>query len=150
MDWLNRYRHTALRLRPSVDWVRWVSTEQVCEMSARGDVDGAIELARSNVDCFFESGDMMSRGPAMSVLVEALLRRGTQLDLAEARSAVDRLAAVPTDPGFVLHELPLLRLRALLAQAHGDDNAYLDFADKYRTMANDLGFEGHIAIAAAM
>ena len=50
-------------------------------MSARGDVDGAIELARSNVDCFFESGDMMSRGPAMSVLVEALLRRGTQLDL---------------------------------------------------------------------
>ena len=29
LDWLNRYRHTALRLRPSVDWVRWVSTEQV-------------------------------------------------------------------------------------------------------------------------
>ena len=69
-------------------------------------------LARSNVDCLFESGDMISRGPAMTVLVEALLRRGTQLDLAEARSAMDRLAAVPTDPGFVLHELPLLRMRA--------------------------------------
>ena len=127
LDWLNRYRHTALRLRPSVDWVRWVSTEQVREMSARGDVDGAVETARSNVDCLFESGDMMSRGPAMTVLVEALLRRGTQLDLAEARSAVDRLAAVPTDPGFVLHELPLLRLRALLARAHGDEDGYRDF-----------------------
>ncbi len=41
LDWLDRYRHTALRLRPSVDWVRWVGTEQVREKSARGDVDGA-------------------------------------------------------------------------------------------------------------
>ncbi|MDT5161828.1 MAG: adenylate cyclase, partial [Mycobacterium sp.] len=81
---------------------------------------------------------------------EALLRRGTELDLVEAKSAVDRLAAVPTDPGFVLHELPLLRMRALLAQAHSDENAYVDFAGRYRTMANDLGFEGHMAIAAAM
>ena len=63
---------------------------------------------------------------------------------------MDRLAAVPTDPGFVLHELPLLRLRALLARARGDEVGYRDFADKYRTMANDLGFEGHMAIAAAM
>ena len=93
---------------------------------------------------------MISRGPAVTVLVEALLRRGTELDLAEAKSAMDRLAAVPTDPGFVLHELPLLRMRALLARAHGDEAGYHDFADKYRTMANDLGFEGHIAIAAAM
>jgi adenylate cyclase len=50
----------------------------------------------------------------------------------------------------VLHELPLLRLRALLAQAHSDENAYIDFVARYRTMANDLGFEGHMAIAAAM
>jgi hypothetical protein len=27
---------------------------------------------------------------------------------------------------------------------------YRQFADRYRTMANDLGFEGHIAIAEAM
>ena len=64
---------------------------------------------------------------------------------------MDRLAAVarPT-PDSCCTNFPLLRLRALLAQAHCDDNAYLDFADKYRTMANDLGFEGHMAIAAAM
>jgi adenylate cyclase len=150
LDWLARYRQTALTRRASVDWVRWVSTEQVRELSARGEVDGAIELARSNVDRFVESGDMTCRGPAVTVLVEALLRRGMERDLAEAKSAVDRLAAAPTDPGFVLHELPLLRLRALLAQAHSDENAYVDFAGRYRTMANDLGFEGHMAIAAAM
>jgi adenylate cyclase len=150
LDWLERYRQTALRRRASVDWVRWDSTELAREKSRLGDIDGAIELARSNVDCLFESGDMISRGPAVTVFVEALLRRGTELDLAEARSAVDRLAAVPTDPGFVLHELPLLRLRALVASSHGDDVTYRDYRDRYRGMANDLGFEGHMAIAANM
>jgi hypothetical protein len=31
---------------------------------------------------------------------------------------------VPTDPGFVLHDLPLLRIHALLAHAYGDEAAY--------------------------
>jgi adenylate cyclase len=79
-----------------------------------------------------------------------LLHRGTDGDLAEAGAAIDRLAAVQTDPGFVLHELPLLRLRALLARAHGNEAGYRDFADRYRTMANELGFEGHMVIAATM
>ena len=35
-----------------------------------------------------------------------------------------RLAAVPTDPGVVLNDIWLLRLRALLARAHGDEAAY--------------------------
>jgi hypothetical protein len=43
----------------------------------------------------------------------------------------------------------LLRLRALLARAHGDP-AYTDFRDRYRDMARSLGFEGHIAWAEAM
>jgi adenylate cyclase len=50
----------------------------------------------------------------------------------------------------VLHELPLLRLRALLAQARGDEASYRSYRDRYRERANDLGFEGHMAIAAAM
>jgi adenylate cyclase len=60
------------------------------------------------------------------------------------------LAAVPTDPGFVLHEIWLLRLRALLARAHGDEATYRDFADRYCIMATSLGFEGHMALAEAM
>lgn len=59
-----------------------------------------------------------------SFLVDALLRRGSHIDLQEAQAAIDRLAAVPTEPGFELHELPLLRMRALLARAHGDEVAY--------------------------
>ena len=43
---------------------------------------------------------------------------------------MDRLTAVPTDPGFVLHELPLLRMRALVARAEGDEAAYRHFAGR--------------------
>jgi hypothetical protein len=49
-----------------------------------------------------------------------------------------------------MRDIWLLRLRALLAQAHGDDAAYAHFRDGYRDMARTLGFEGHIAWAEAM
>ena len=47
-------------------------------------------------------------------------------------------------------EITLLRLRALLARARGDDVAYRDLVSRYRAMAESLGFEGHIAWAEAM
>ena len=69
---------------------------------------------------------------------------------AEAEAAIDRLAAVPTDPGFGVRDIWLLRLRALLARAHGDEAAYRDYRDRYRAMATSLGFEGHMKWAEAM
>jgi adenylate cyclase len=57
---------------------------------------------------------------------------------------------VPTEPGFVLNDVPLLRLRALLAKARGDESAYRDCRDSYRVMATSLGFEGHMRWAEAM
>ncbi len=87
---------------------------------------------------------------ATAALAEALLRRRSKEDRGEARAAIDRLAAVPTDPGFLLNEIWLLRLRALLARAHGDETSYRDHRDRYRDMAKSLGFEGHIAWAEAM
>ncbi len=130
--------------------VRFINTETAKERARVGDLVGAIALARETAEFVFGSGDMISLGPAVTVLVESLLRRGAEGDLTEAEATVERLAAVPTDPGYVLLELPLLRLRALLARAKGDEAGYRDFADRYRRMANDFGFEGHMAIAEAM
>jgi adenylate cyclase len=79
-----------------------------------------------------------------------LLTRNAEGDVQEARAAIDRLAAVPADPRLVLRDLPLLRLRALIARAEGDENGYREFADRYRELASDLGFEAHMAIAEAM
>src|SRR3979490_1422150 len=47
---------------------------------------------------------MLMRGAATAALVESLLRRGSDTDKQEAAAAIERLAAVPTDPGFVLNE----------------------------------------------
>ena len=93
---------------------------------------------------------MSLRGVATAALVEITATWGSDSDLLEAAAAIERLADVPTDPGFVLNEIPLLRMRALLARAHGDGTAYHDYRDRYRAMATSLGFEGHMKWAEAM
>jgi hypothetical protein len=79
-----------------------------------------------------------------------LLERGAEDDLVEAEDTIDRLADKWADDGSAIPEITLLRLRALLAQARGDDVAYRDLVSRYRAMAKSLGFEGHIAWAEAM
>jgi len=106
-----------------------------------GDLDGAIELSRKVVDDLYPIGGLVYTGMAVDALGELLLRRGAAADLAEVDAATDRLAAVPTDPGFVLHELPLLRLRALLARARNDESGYREHANGYGALANSIGFE---------
>ena len=106
---------------------------------------------RAAVDHLFREGQLLLWGvPATGVLVETLLDRGADGDVAEAEAAIERLAAAPADDGLAVREVLLLRLRALLARAHGDAAAYADFRDRYRDMAKTLGFEGHIAWAEAM
>ena len=74
-------------------------------------------------------------------LGESLVDRGAEGDLQEAHVAVDRLACVPSEPGLVLHELPMLRLRALLAQVQGDHYANRQFMRDYRAKAAAAGFQ---------
>jgi len=70
--------------------------------------------------------------------------------VAEAESAMQRLAAAPADDGWVMRDITLLRLRALVAHTRGEEMAYRELVEKYRAMAASLGFEGHIAWAGAM
>jgi class 3 adenylate cyclase len=121
------------------------------ERARRGDPDGAIPLIRATTDHRFLEGNLLAWGiPATGVLVETLLDRGADSDAAEAQAAIARLETAATDDGLVVRDILLLRLRALLARAHGDAAAYTHFRDRYRDMAGSLGFEGHIAWAEAM
>jgi hypothetical protein len=121
------------------------------ERARRGDRDVAIPEMRAAVNHLFREGQLLGWGvPATGVLVETLLDRGTEGDVAEAQAAIERLAAAPADDCLVIREIWLLRLRALLARAHGDAAAYTDLRDRYRDMAKTLGFEGHAAWAEAM
>jgi len=121
------------------------------ERARRGDRDDAISTMRDSVDHLFREGQLLGWGvPATGVLVETLLDRGAENDVAEAKAAIERLASAPADEGLVIRDIRLLRLRALLARARGDEAGYRDYRDLYRDMATDLGFEGHIKWAEAM
>jgi class 3 adenylate cyclase len=128
-----------------------VEVHSARETARQGDRDAAIPVIRATADHLFGQGHLLLWGvPATGVLVEALLDRGADGDVAEAEAAIDRLAVAPADEGLVMRDVWLLRLRTLLARARGDAAAYTQFRDDYRDMATSLGFEGHIAWAEAM
>jgi class 3 adenylate cyclase len=121
------------------------------ERARCGDRDDAIPLMRAAVDDLFRAEHLLWWGiPATGVLVQTLVERGADGDVAEAEAAIERLASVPADEGLVIRDIWLLRLRALLARARGDEARYREYRDRYRDMAKTLGYEGHIAWAEAM
>jgi hypothetical protein len=106
---------------------------------------------RAAVDHLVRAGQLLAWGtPVTGVLVETLLDRGDESDVAEADAAIERLADAPAYEGLVMRDIWLLRLRALLARAHADAVAYASLRDRYRAMARSLDFEGHMKWAEAM
>ena len=114
-----------------------------------GDVDASIPLMRDAANKLFETGQLAFCSAASGILVETLLKRDTDANISEADAAIERLAETVVDD-VPVRDIWLLRMRALLAQARGDDNAYRDYRDRYRDMATSLGFEGHMKWAEAM
>jgi adenylate cyclase len=150
LELLALIRERALSERFSMAQLPVVDVCTARSKAALGDFDGAIECSRAAVEHVFRSGAVVWLALTVSALVESLLGRGSDADLREARAAIDRLAALPTDPGFVLNEIWLLRLEALLARTVGDEAGYRNHWDRYRARATELGFEGHINWAAAL
>jgi hypothetical protein len=104
------------------------------ERARRGDRDDAIPLMRVAVDHLFREGRLLVWGiPATGVLVETLLDRGADDDVAEAEAAIERLAAAPAEEGLVMRDIWLLRLRALLSRAHGDSAAHTHLRERLAT-----------------
>jgi class 3 adenylate cyclase len=121
------------------------------ERARRGERDAAIAVMRQAVDELHQAGRLGGYGVwGTGVLVQTLLERGTEGDLAEAEEAFDWLANLPADDGSAVREITLLRLRALLSRARGDNIAYRDLVSRYHVMAESLGFEGHIDWAKAL
>jgi hypothetical protein len=140
--WLRK--QIALQMIPATEL--WAGRER----ARRGDRDTAIPVMRKAVDDLHQAGRLAHGVWGTGILVETLLERGAEGDLAEAQAAIDRLANLRADQGSMMREITLLRLRALLSRARGDDDAYRDLVSRYRAMAESLGFEGHIAWAEAM
>jgi class 3 adenylate cyclase len=143
---------TMVRRRQNLCDLPMVNIYLARERARCGDRDDAIPLMRAAVDHLFREGQLLAWGvPATGVLVETLLDRRADGDVAEAEDAIERLAtAAPADEGLAVCDVWLLRLRALLARAHDDATAYAQLRDRYRDMARAFGVEGHIEWSEAM
>jgi hypothetical protein len=147
---LNEVTDMFLRRGQNLGELQMINGYLARERARRGDRDEALALIRAAVDHLFRQGRVAVGTIATGVLVETLLDRGADGDVAEAEAAIERLEAAPADEVLVVHEIWLFRLRALLARTHADAVAYAHLRDRYRDMAKTLGFEGHIAWAEAM
>ena len=119
------------------------------ETARRGNRDAAIGEMRKAVDELRRAENLFYGVWGTGVLVETLLRRAAEGDVAEAEEMIDGLAGLAVDTGSSMLDITLLRLRTMLSRARGDVD-YPDMVNRYRAMAEALGFEGHIAWAEAM
>ena len=109
------------------------------EIARRGDRDDAIPLMRAAADHLFRDGKLLAWGlPATGVLVETLLDRASESDVAEADAAIERLAAAPADEG-------LAYARHLAAAAAGAAGAGTRRRDCLPGLSGSLPRHGHIA-----
>jgi hypothetical protein len=84
------------------------------EKVRRGDGDDAIPLMVATVDHLFRKGLLLGWGlPATGALVETLLERGAESDVAEAEAAIERLAGAPAEERLAIRDIWLRRLHAL-------------------------------------
>jgi class 3 adenylate cyclase len=117
------------------------------ERARRGQHDAVIPMMREAADDLHRAERFGYGVFGTEALVETLVERGTDGDLAEAEEVIGRLSTWRAQQDSAIRELTLLRLRTLLARARGDDVSFRDLARRYLVMAESLGFEGHIAWA---
>jgi hypothetical protein len=116
-----------------------------------GDHAGALKALRDTIDGLARDGVLLGWGIACTdLLVECLIDRGTEADLREIELATTRLADEAAGLRFGPLDCVVLRARALVARARGDDAAYRDYRDRYRQMAAAMRYQRHLERAEAM
>ena len=96
LELLARAREMVVGEQLTVTLRRLSDIELARERARSGDLDGAIDLATTVLAEQFDTGEMIFRGPATTVLVEALLSRGSGADI-RARATCDRGAGRRAD-----------------------------------------------------
>ena len=120
LELMVQFHDMCLRKQVALQIVTVIELWAARERAGGGDRDAAISVMRQAVDEMYQAGRLGLAVWAIGVLVETLLERGAEGDLAEAQEAIDRLANLPADEDSAMLEITLLRLRALLARARGD------------------------------
>ena len=119
--------------------------------ASSGHLDGAIELARIVLDDLFDSGGAIWTVLATIVLVEALLRRGTDEDGRVANFSRWRgWQRCRPIPASCCTRSGCCGCAPCSPEPTAMPPLIVDFRDRYRDMARTLGFEGHMQWSEAM
>ena len=113
-----------------------------------GDLDGAIELRQAALDNLFGSGDSSATG-ATATLVEILLAVVPTVTSPKHRPRSTGWRLSPLTRGTSCRAAAAADAGTACAGA-GEEDGYRAYRDRYRTMATDLGFEGHMKWAEEM
>jgi hypothetical protein len=120
------------------------------ERARHGSADAVIGDMRAALDLLFERGQGGWSLAISGVYLETLLGRRDAGDLAEAEAVIGRMATAPVEMAPECRRMWLLRARAMLAHARGDEAGCRELRDEYRELAAALDFDGHLAWATAM
>ncbi|WP_409428624.1 AAA family ATPase [Mycobacterium sp. SMC-11] len=131
-------RKRALFLIPVTDV--WTARET----ALGGDRNAAIAVMRQAVVELRHAENLFYGIWATGILVETLLERAADGDLAEADEAIHWLESLRPGQRSAMCEIVLLRLTALLCRARGDVVAGAEVVNRYRALAESFGFERHI------
>lgn len=144
---LRDLRETCVAKRFALNIVPFIDAYLPLELVENGQSELALAQWRTVTDEMIEDGNLANVDIPMTLRSETLIARG---DFDEAEREIERFDAATADRGWRSREISVLRLRTLLAHARGDESGYRELRDRYRAMADDLGFEGHMAWAAEL
>ena len=139
-------RETCVAQRFALNLVSFIDAFLALELMENGQHELALQHWRTLTDEMIDHGNFANVDIPLMLATEALISRG---EFDEADRLIEKFDVTTMDRGWRSREVSVLRLRTLVAQARGDD-AYGELRDRYRAMADGLGFEGHMAWAAEM
>jgi hypothetical protein len=144
---LRALRETCIEERFALNMLPVFDTYLALERAHHGDVEFAIQQWGAIVEDM-EPGDKLSNIDLPLIFTaQQLLSLG---DYDEAARVIERLMSVAVNYQWRSREISALQLEVQLAQARGEMITYQELRDRYRAMANALGFEGHMKWAAEL
>jgi adenylate cyclase len=146
-DLMRSLRETSIDERFAMNMLPVTEIYLAREQAEQGEEDLAIQRWRALAEDMDRAGHYNNIDLPFIYTAQQLISRG-KYD--EAAGEIDRLMSLAADHKWASREIAALQLRARLAEARSDDATYRELRDQYRAMANDLGFEGHMAWAAEM
>jgi len=146
-DGMRSLRETCIKETYALNMLPVIDSYLALERAEFGDVDEAVRRWATIVDEMESDGRLSNIDIPLMFMVEQLLELG-ECDRAEHE--LERLESLAADREWDSRAIGALRLRVLLTRARGDETEYRELRERYRAMADRLGFEAHMAWAQQM